>query len=149
VVLVVFPLPPLEFGGRLRPSGLVVLVGRFVGDLVVASVRVAALALFSRREIHGAVIEVPLQSRSDLNLLITAELISLVPGTLLADVRHRDRVLFLHVLDVRSPDDIERARRSAHAQEWRVLRALGSDAEIRAYEDSGLPTRVRPSGGAR
>lgn len=148
LVIVVFPLPPLEFAGRVRPLALAWLAIRFVGDLVVASVRVAGLALGPRRTLHGAMIEVPLVSRSDLHLLLTAELISLVPGTLFVEAVRRERVLFLHVLDVRSRADIEAARQSAFDQEWRVVHALGSDEQVetfRALRSSARPDRSEGS----
>ncbi|RIQ19560.1 Na+/H+ antiporter subunit E [Jiangella rhizosphaerae] len=138
VVTLVFPLPPIVFGGRLRARGLAVLIGWFVVELVVASVQVAALALRIGRPPLNAVIEVDLRSRSDLYLTLTAELLSLVPGSLVVEVRRSTSTLFLHVLGVRDESDVEAARRRALRQEERVVRALASDEELAAYLAEGV-----------
>src|SRR5690606_10786211 len=82
-VLAIFPLPPVSHPVRLRPLKVIVLIARFAYDLVVASVRVAAVVLRFGYQPRSAVIEVRLRSRSDLILTATAELISLIPGSLL------------------------------------------------------------------
>ncbi|MBB5789419.1 Na+/H+ antiporter subunit E [Jiangella mangrovi] len=133
VVVLVFPLPPIVFGGRLRVRGLAVLAGWFVADLIIASTQVAALALRIGKRPLNAVIQVDLRSRSDLYLTLTAELLSLVPGSLVVEVRRSTSTLFLHVLGVRSEADVEEARRRALRQEARVVRALASDEELAAY----------------
>ncbi|TDE00081.1 Na+/H+ antiporter subunit E [Jiangella asiatica] len=133
VVVVVFPLPPIVFGGKVRPVGLLRLIGRFVVDLIVASGQVARQALSIGRPPMSAVIQVDLRSRSDLYLTLTAELLSLVPGSLVVEVRRSTSTLFLHVLGVHDEADVERARRDALVQEERVVRALASDEELAAY----------------
>lgn len=133
VVTFAFPLPALEFAGRPRPLRLVRLVVRFFTDLVVASVQVTRLA-FSPKQPRNAVIEVPLRSRSDLYLTITAELNALVPGSVVLDARRSTSTLFLHLLDVGRPGAIEEGRAHVYRVEERVVRALGSDAEIADLE---------------
>ncbi|PZF81451.1 Na+/H+ antiporter subunit E [Jiangella anatolica] len=137
VVVLVFPLPPIVFGGRVRPLGLARLIGWFAADLVVASVQVAAQALRIGQRPLNAVIEVDLRSRSDLYLTLTAQLLSLVPGSLVVEARRSTSTLFLHVLGVRSLADVEAARRRALRQEERVMRALASEEELAAYRVEG------------
>ncbi|TDD71344.1 Na+/H+ antiporter subunit E [Jiangella aurantiaca] len=133
IVTLVFPLPPIVFSGRLRVRGLAVLIGWFVVELVVASVQVSGQALRIGRRPLNAVIEVDLRSHSDLYLTLTAELLSLVPGSLVVEVRRSTSTLFLHVLGVRDDADVEEARRRALRQEERVMRALASDEELAPY----------------
>lgn len=123
---------PIQFGGRVRPGALVVLVGRFVLDLLRASAEVSAIALRPRYQPHGAVIGVQLRSHSDLYLTLTAELCSLVPGSLVVEAHRLTGMLYLHVLDVRTSGGIEGARQAVLDQEERVLRAFASDEELRA-----------------
>ncbi|MEV4489870.1 Na+/H+ antiporter subunit E [Micromonospora coxensis] len=130
-VLVFFPLPPVSFGGRLRVRALLVLAGAFVVELVSASVHVAAIAVRPGYRPRGAIIGVRLRVRSDLNLALTAELLSLVPGTLIVEVDRDAGVLYVHVLDVRGPQDLAGSRDRILAVEQRVVRAIGSDAELR------------------
>ncbi|WP_346535820.1 Na+/H+ antiporter subunit E [Micromonospora sp. DPT] len=130
-VLLFFPLPPVSFGGRLRPRALLVLLVRFVAELVDASVHVAAIAVRPGYRPRGAIIGVRLRVRTDLNLALTAELISLVPGTLILETDRDAGVLYVHVLDVRRPEDLSDSRDRILAVEQRVVRAIGSDAEVR------------------
>ncbi|MGB2572029.1 Na+/H+ antiporter subunit E [Micromonospora citrea] len=130
-VLIFFPLPPVSFGGRPRPRALLVLAGTFVVELVSASVHVAAIAVRPGYRPRGAIIGVRLRVRSDLNLALTAELLSLVPGTLIVEVDRDAGVLYVHVLDVRGPQDLAGSRDRILAVEQRIVRAIGSDAELR------------------
>ncbi|MEV0722507.1 Na+/H+ antiporter subunit E [Micromonospora purpureochromogenes] len=130
-VLLFFPLPPVSFGGRLRPRALLVLLATFVAELVDASVHVAAIAVRPGYRPRGAIVGVRLRVGTDLNLALTAELISLVPGTLILEIDRDAGVLYVHVLDVRRPEDLSDSRDRVLAVEQRVVRAIGSDAEVR------------------
>ena len=145
LVTYAFPLPSIEYHGRLRPHRLAWLVVRFLGDLVAASWQVLRLALGPRRP-RNAVIGVQLRSRSDFYLTLTAELIALVPGSVVIDARRSSSVLYLHLLDVRGAADIEAQRRHVLVVEERVVRALGSREEIAAIEAAKLGG-AQPSGG--
>lgn len=81
-----------------------------------------------------------LRVRTDLNLALTAELLSLVPGTLIVEVDRDAGVLYVHVLDVRSPADLTDSRDRVLAVEERIVRAVGSDAELRQL--STAPTEA-------
>ncbi|WP_448062460.1 Na+/H+ antiporter subunit E [Cellulomonas hominis] len=131
---------PIDFHGRLRPWGVVRLVARFLVDLVRASFEVSLLALRPRHVPHGAVIGVQLRGHSDLYLTMTAELCSLVPGSLVVEAHRLTGMLFLHVLDVELSGGIEKARQDVLDQEERVLRAFASDAEL---VEAGLEPRRR------
>ncbi len=128
----VFPLPPIAVDGRLHPVGLVMLVGRLAVDLVRSSVATTITVFRFGYTPRNAVITVQLASRSDLYLTQTAELVSLVPGSLVLEARRSCSTLSLHVMDVRGPADLDRARADVLAAERRVIRALGSRAEIEA-----------------
>lgn len=131
----VFPLPPLSFHGRLRPLGLVYLAFRLVTDLVVSSIQVVRVVFDFRRQIENAVIRVPLRSHSDLYLTVTAELTCLVPGSVVLEARRSEDTLYVHVMDVRGPEDLEDARQHTLGAEQRVLKAFGSDEEIRCLRE--------------
>ncbi len=122
------PMPSIDFHGRVRPLGLVRLAGRFVTDLVTASFQVAVLAM-SPRAPRSAVIRVRLRSHSDLYLTLTAQLCSLVPGTVVVEALRTDGVLYVHLLDV-ADADLAVAHAEVLGIEERVLRALASDAEL-------------------
>ncbi|MGK5739029.1 Na+/H+ antiporter subunit E [Micromonospora sp. URMC 103] len=133
-VLVFFPLPPVTFGGRLRPWALLVLAGRFAVELVLASAHVARIAVQAGYVPRSAVIAVPLRVHTDLNLALTAEMVSLVPGTLIIEIDREAGVLYLHVLDVRGPQDLADNRARVLDIEGRIVRAIGSSFELRRLE---------------
>lgn len=127
LVLVAFPLPRLIMGVRVQPVGLAVLVVRFLHDLVVASVRVAWQAVRPGPVVTGRVLQVQLVGRRDLFLTITAEMVALVPGTVVIDLDAGSGRLLLHALDVHTDEQVEATRRAVRGQERRVLRALAAE----------------------
>jgi len=126
----VFFLPPVELPGRFNPLWFVVFLAEFFVELVAGSFQVAFQA-FSRRGITtNSVIAVQLSTRSDFLLTITAIAVSLIPGSLVAEVDREQSILYLHVLNTRDAADTERARASVHSVEKRLTRALGSRDDI-------------------
>ncbi|SCL31826.1 Na+/H+ antiporter subunit E [Micromonospora inyonensis] len=131
VVLVFFPLPPVSLESRLRPVHLLRFGARFAAQLVSASIHVAWVAVRPRYRPRSAIIAVRLRVRTDLNLALTAEVLSLVPGSLIIDVDRSAGLLYVHVLDVRGPEDLRRARWRIEDVERRIVRVVGSPAEVR------------------
>lgn len=127
LVTVVFPLPPVRMKLRLRPHWLLWLAVRFVVDVVVASAQVSWLTLTLRRDPRNALIAVRLRTDSELVLTLVGEMTSLVPGSVVVEARRTTRTLYLHVLDARDEEGIERMRRRTLALERRVVMALGDD----------------------
>ena len=128
-VCLVFPLPPLRMGLHVNLLRLGWLVLHFLGDVVAASAQVAWVTMQLGRQPRNAVIEVDLRTRSDLVLTIVAEMVSLVPGSLVVEARRSTHTLFLHVLDAKDMSGAERMRTQVFALERRVVRALGPESE--------------------
>ncbi|HEX5597705.1 MAG TPA: Na+/H+ antiporter subunit E [Micromonosporaceae bacterium] len=140
IVLLFFPLPPVTFQGRIRPLALARFVGRFFSDLVGASVQVSWLALRPGPPPLSAVIAVPLRVNSDLNLTLVSEAVSLVPGSLIVEADPRSGVLYVHVFGVRGINDVEEFRREVLRLEERIVRAIGSAAEVsQLTSEEGVP----------
>jgi multicomponent Na+:H+ antiporter subunit E len=134
VVLAVFPLPPVTFAGRPHPLGLLRFAWRFLTDLVVASVQLAVLAFRFGHHPRSAIIRVPLRVPSDLVLTLTGEAVSLVPGSLIVDTDQASTTLYIHVIAVPDREAVERFRHEVYEVEARIVRAIGSDAEIRMLD---------------
>ncbi|MCL2454121.1 MAG: Na+/H+ antiporter subunit E [Micrococcales bacterium] len=130
LVTLTLRMAPMDFHGKVRPLGLLRLLTRFAVDLVRGSFEVAMIALRFGYQPQGAVIGVRLRSHSDLYLTLTAELCTLVPGSVVIDAHRLTGTLYLHVLDVSHSGGLEAARQHVLDQEERVLRALASDAEL-------------------
>jgi multicomponent Na+:H+ antiporter subunit E len=142
LVTALMPMPAIEFHGRVHLPNLAHLVYRFGVDLVVASAQVAVRALRGQVP-HGAVLAVHLRSHSDLYLTMTAELCSLVPGSIVVEAHRLTGMLYVHVLDVDTAGGTEHARQHVLDVEARVMRALASDDEL---AEAGL-TRSRRGDG--
>ncbi|WP_130399685.1 Na+/H+ antiporter subunit E [Micromonospora violae] len=143
-VLVFFPLPAVSFGGRLRPRALLAFAGRFVIELVNASLHIAWIAVQPGYRPRGAIIAVRLRIATDLNLALTAEAVSLVPGTLILEIDRDSGTLYLHVLDTHDRADLDVAREHALAVERRIVRAVGSNAELRRLDVTPPGRETRP-----
>jgi len=146
VVSLVFPLPPLRMHLRVRPLRLAWLVVHFLSDVVVASVQVAWTTLQLRRQPVNAVIEVDLRTPSDFVLTVVAEMVSLVPGSLVVEGRRATHTLFLHVLDAKDGAGVEKMRAQVLALERRVVLALGAHTEHLTPPPGHLPSVPREGG---
>ena len=135
LVIVIFPFPSVDLHGRFRPLSAIVVLARFLFDLVVASFQVAWIAVRPAPPPRSAVIEVHLVGHSDLLQVMTGELVSLVPGSLLIELDAETGRMWLHVLDGSTPEAIASARHKARLQEHRVLAAFGSREDYEASRE--------------
>lgn len=136
LVVVFFPLPPVRFQGRIRPWGLAVFLAYFARDLVISSAQVAWAAIRPRGQVTNALIAVRLRVRSDLNMTLTGEALTLIPGSLIVDADRDTGTLYVHVFDVTSVEQVERFRARVLDLEARIVRAIGSRDEIRALNNA-------------
>lgn len=125
----VFYLPPLALSGRFNLWWALAFAARFAYDLFRASIEVAWIAINPRKVPSSSVVAVQLRSRSDLIMTLVSIAISLVPGSLVVEADRLRAVLYVHVLDTDSPEDVEVARGTVLGVERRIVRALGSRKE--------------------
>ena len=74
----------------------------FLFELVKSSVNVAAIVLSPRRKLQPAIIAYPLDVKSDAEITLLANMITLTPGTLSMDVSDDRSTLYVHAID--APD---------------------------------------------
>jgi len=125
----VFRLPTIELSGRINLWWAALLVVQFLAAVVHGSLSVAAQVLNPRRVPRSAIIAVPLRYADDLVMTHVAVTSSLIPGSLVVEADRDTRTLYLHVIGVRSLDDVERQRAGVLRWERRIVRALGSPAQ--------------------
>ncbi|MHC4260882.1 MAG: Na+/H+ antiporter subunit E [Planctomycetota bacterium] len=80
----------------------------FLWQLVVANLRMARAVLGRVDQLHPAIIRVPLDLETDVEIKTLADLITLTPGTLSIDVSTDRKVLFVHVADCPDPEAARR-----------------------------------------
>jgi len=96
-------------------------LGFFVKELVLSSLRVAHDVLTPGYMMKPGIVAVPLRAKTDVEITVLANLISLTPGTLSIDVSRDRSVLYVHAMyDADDPDSIRRA--ITNKLETRVLR---------------------------
>jgi multicomponent Na+:H+ antiporter subunit E len=111
-----------------RPLAAVHFAGWFAIKLVEANAVVAWEVLTPRNRINEGVVAVPLHQCSDGLTTLVASCVSLTPGTLVLDVDRDPLVLYVHVLHLRT---IEEVRVEVETLERLAIRAFGT-AEARA-----------------
>jgi multicomponent Na+:H+ antiporter subunit E len=126
----VFRLPPVELSGRVNLWYGLVFVLAFLGALVKGSLLVAWQVVNPRRYPGVAVIAVPMATDDELILAHTAVTASLIPGSLVIDIDRDESILYLHVIGVDSDADVEELRRQVQRWERRIVRAVGSKAQL-------------------
>jgi multicomponent Na+:H+ antiporter subunit E len=141
----VFFLPPVELSGRFNLGWALVFLGRFVFDLVVASVEVAWKAVRPRGVQSNAIVAVQLHTRSDFIMTLVAEAVSLVPGSIVVEADRERSILYMHALAVEDADGVEEVRRSVLGFEGRIARALGSVDDLRRIADGTPATEDAPT----
>lgn len=129
VVTRTFYLPPVELANRFNPFWFAVFLGRFLGELVVASFQVALQAFARRPAPYSAIVRVDLRTRSDFIMTGVSLAVSLVPGSLVLEVDRAKARLYVHTLDVSTPEEVEKAREHVLSLEHDLLRAWGSSEE--------------------
>ncbi|TVQ56079.1 MAG: monovalent cation/H+ antiporter subunit E [Rhodobacteraceae bacterium] len=94
----------------------------FIQDLVKSSVQVASAVLFANHRGRNRFVEMPLDVESDFGVMLTANLITLTPGTLSVDFDPDRRVLLIHAMFADDPEDV--ARGLKQEVERRVIEVL-------------------------
>lgn len=130
IISVGFYLPAVQLGLRLNPWFTLLYLTRLLFDIVQGSLQVAALALAPRYTPSNAIVAVHLRTRSDFILTLTGVSTSIVPGAIVVDVDRVRSTLYLHVLNVTQPEQVERFRNDVLAEERRIVMALGSREDV-------------------
>jgi multicomponent Na+:H+ antiporter subunit E len=94
----------------------------FVWEQVLSNVRVAYDVLSPRPQISPGVVGVRLDARTDMEITLLANLITLTPGTMSLDVSPDRRVLYVHGMYIGDRDAFEREIKEGF--ERRVLEVL-------------------------
>ncbi|WP_100500888.1 Na+/H+ antiporter subunit E [Geodermatophilus chilensis] len=129
-VLTLLPLPHVVGGARVRPVPLLAFLGHFVVDLFVSGAQVAWQTVRPRPVTRSAIVRVQLRADSDLLLTMVAEALSLVPGSLVLDLDREEKLITLHLLQVRDLAAVAEEKASVLRTEDRLVRAFGSPADV-------------------
>jgi multicomponent Na+:H+ antiporter subunit E len=104
-----------------RTSHAFGLAGFFIWQLVVANIRVAADVLRPRTTIQPAVLAIPLDVRTDGEILLLSMLINITPGSVTIDLSEDRKTLYVHVMHMVSAEISRREIKEGFERRVRLL----------------------------
>ena len=94
----------------------------YLWELILANLRVAYDVMRPTHRMRPGILAIPLDARTDIEITMLANLITLTPGSVSLDVSSDRRFLYLHAMYI---DDVEEFRKSIkNTIECRVLEVL-------------------------
>lgn len=124
------------------PVGLLRFTGYSLWALVRASAVVAWEVVTPQNQINQGIVAAPLRTTSPAVITLIANVISLTPGTLTLEVREEPPTLYVHILHLRT---IEEVRAEIHHLEDLALRAFPGVAESAASTAAATDPTEEPS----
>lgn len=94
----------------------------FLWELLLSNLRVAYDVVTRRHHMRPGIVAVPLDARTDAEITLLANLLTLTPGTLSLDVSPDQRFLYVHSMYIRDAETTRRHIKDGF--ERRVLEAL-------------------------
>lgn len=124
IVLQLYRRRPWPSRRGLARTGRVLQLGAvFLIELVRSTLEVTVEVLRPRIRVKPAIVAVPLDAKTDVQITALANLVSLTPGTLSIDVSSDRKVLFVHALTI-DDDGTETRRAIKQRLERQVMQAL-------------------------
>ena len=99
-------MPPTKYFQRLPRA--VRFAGYFMWQLLLSNLRVAYDVITPRLYMRPGIVAIPLDAKTDQEITLLANLITLTPGTLSVDVSDDRRILYVHAIDASDPDATRR-----------------------------------------
>lgn len=130
----VFRLPTLYLSNRFNIFYAARFVVEIFWNIAKASIEVMWLAMTFRPPLRNSVVAVQLRTRSDLLLTAVSHTMSLIPGSVVVEVDRSLSVLYFHVLNTSTPEEIERFTRQVAYFEDLIIKAAGSREEYEALK---------------
>jgi multicomponent Na+:H+ antiporter subunit E len=103
-----------------RVSALIIV---FLAELILSSFRVAWEVLAIKFFIKPGIVGVPLSVKTDMQILLLANFISLTPGSLTLDISEDRKTLYLHTMFASDPDKVRADIKNGI--EKRILEIMG------------------------
>jgi multicomponent Na+:H+ antiporter subunit E len=97
-------------------------LGFFLKELVVSSLRVAYDVVTPTHHMRPAIIGIPLDVKTDVEITLLSCLLTLTPGTLTLEISPDRRTLYIHAMFVRDPERTRAAIKEGF--ERRILRLM-------------------------
>ncbi|MDO5682632.1 MAG: Na+/H+ antiporter subunit E [Propionibacteriaceae bacterium] len=125
IVLLAFPMPRRLTRFRVRPIPMLWLTITFLANLFWSSLIVAWMAMRPSGITEGRVVAIRLHDKDDFRRTVTAEMTSLVPGTVVIDLDTQGHLL-IHIIDHCDDARLLLEAQRIHRLERRVANAFGA-----------------------
>ncbi|WP_237189527.1 Na+/H+ antiporter subunit E [Rothia nasimurium] len=132
LTMAVFKLPTLYLSNRFNLLYAARFVIELVWNIAKASFEVMWLAATFRPPLRNSIVAVPLRTRSDLLLTAVSHTMSLIPGSVVVEVDRPHSVLYFHVLNTSTDEEIKKFARQVDYFEALIIKAAGSREEYEA-----------------
>lgn len=84
------------------------LLAFFTWEVIVANIRVAISVLSPLQRLRPGIVAIPLEVKTDAEITLLANLITLTPGTMSLDISSDRRVLYVHAMHLEDPEQFRR-----------------------------------------
>ena len=142
LVLIALPLPRVPVEGRIHPLTILELVIRLVIDLFRSSLQVAWLSVRPGKPPLSAVVRARLAIKSDMVLTLAVDYLNLVPGTMVVEIDHSRRLLYVHLIDASSPEKVKAFYGQVATIERLFIKAFERESEWHASPYHGIDDEV-------
>ena len=129
-----FYLPPVELSGRFNILFAIPFALMFLAKVAAASAQLLYLAVVRGPKVKNAVVAVNLRSHQDLIVTATGHVISLIPGSLVVEVDRSTSTLYLHALNISTPQDVENLKNQVRSIEAGLIRIMGTKEELETVQ---------------
>lgn len=93
----------------------------YVKEVILANFKMAYLILSRTPNLKPAIIAIPLETQSEVQIALLANLITMTPGSFSVDVSHDRTVLYVHVLDNSDPESVKQSIQKGLQQKVKEL----------------------------
>lgn len=139
LIMLTLPLPRVPVSGRLHPLALAELIVVSSYYALESSLQVAWFAIRPAPPPVSGVLRVNMSMKSDLVLVLCADVLNLIPGTMVLEIDRQRCVFYVHVLDVSSEAAVDTFYRTTRRLERLLISAFERPAEWRSTRTTANP----------
>jgi multicomponent Na+:H+ antiporter subunit E len=129
VITWLLPLPVVPVVGRVHPLSLLKLIVVVGYQLVLSSLQVAWLAVKPGPAPLTAVLRARLSIKSDLVLALAANILTIIPGSMVLEIDQERRLIYVHVIDAGNEKAVARFYRQVDQIERLLVATFERDAD--------------------
>lgn len=103
-----------EFGGKV--GAFIRLIALLAWELLLANIRLTKDVVRPSHAMSPGVIRVPLDARTDMEILLLSAMINLTPGSVVLDVSEDRNAIYVHVMHMEDPETSRREIKTGFEQ---------------------------------